>query len=98
MFSLITGNIVDIELPEVDCIITSPPYYRLRDYKHKNQIGQEKTVKEYVENLINVFNKIPLKETGTLFLNLGDSYINGCLAGVPWKICIGFNGFGVDTT
>lgn len=56
--------------------ITSPPYYDLRDYGVKGQIGQEKTVEEYIEKLVEVFREVRrvLKEDGTLWLNLGDSY------------------------
>lgn len=56
--------------------VTSPPYWSLRDYGHKNQIGLEKTPEEYVKTITDVFsliNKV-LKKDGTLWLNLGDSY------------------------
>ena len=63
------------ELPvnSVDCVITSPPYWKQRDYKHSEQIGQEKTYTEYVNRLVEVFNKMKrvLKPTGTFFLNVG---------------------------
>lgn len=60
----------------VDCVITSPPYYGLRDYGHPDQIGLEKTPDEYIENLTLVFEEVRrvLKPDGTLWLNLGDSY------------------------
>lgn len=59
--------------------ITSPPYFGLRDYDHENQIGMEKTPEEYVHNLKLVFNQVHriLKNDGTLWLNLGDSYSAG---------------------
>lgn len=66
------------ELPaeSIDCCITSPPYYGLRDYETDGQIGLEKTWQEYIGKLIKVFNEVKriLKKEGTLFLNLGDSY------------------------
>lgn len=93
-FELIESNIFDITLPEVQCIITSPPYFKLRDYGHDQQLGQENTVEEYVHNLVKVFNSLPLSKTGTLFLNLGDSYIKGKLAGVPWRTAIALSDAG----
>ena len=87
---LITDNILNVSLPEINCVVTSPPYYRLRDYGHKDQFGQENTVNEYVDNMTKVFNHVAssMPDTGTLFLNLGDSYIKGHLAGVPWRVAL----------
>jgi DNA modification methylase len=65
-------------LPEesVHCVITSPPYYGLRDYGHAAQIGLESSVEDYVEKLVAVFREVRrvLREDGTVWLNLGDSY------------------------
>ena len=65
-------------LPEgsIDCCITSPPYWGLRDYGNDGQLGLEKTPEEYVANLVNVFREVKrvLKKDGTFWLNLGDSY------------------------
>ncbi len=60
----------------VDCVITSPPYFNLRDYGVDGQIGLEKTYQEYIDKLINIFNEVKrvLKKNGTCFVNLGDSY------------------------
>lgn len=60
----------------IDCCITSPPYYGLRDYGVQGQIGLEASPEEYVANLADVFREVRrvLKEDGTLWLNLGDSY------------------------
>jgi len=60
----------------VDCIVTSPPYFNLRNYKIKGQIGLEKTVDEYTKKIIEVFEecKRVLKKEGTCWINLGDSY------------------------
>lgn len=62
-----------------DCVVTSPPYYWLRDYGVDNQIGQEETVNEYVETISSVMDEVyrVLKPTGLLFLNLGDTYYSG---------------------
>lgn len=60
----------------IDCCVTSPPYYGLRDYGHKDQIGLEETPELYVQKLVEVFRDVKrvLKKDGTLWLNLGDSY------------------------
>jgi len=59
-----------------DCCITSPPYWRLRNYGIEGQLGLEKTPEEYVEKLVAVFREVKrcLKKTGTCWLNLGDNY------------------------
>ena len=59
--------------------VTSPPYYGLRDYGgEEKQIGQEQSPEEYIENLVQVFKEVKnvLKDDGTLWVNLGDSYYN----------------------
>ena len=62
----------------IDMIITSPPYLGLRNYNVDGQIGQEKSPEEYTETLRSVFSacKRVLKDTGTLWLNLGDTYMS----------------------
>lgn len=62
----------------VDCIVTSPPYWGLRDYGVAGQLGLEDTPEEYVAKMVLVFNEARrvLKPDGTLWLNLGDSYAN----------------------
>lgn len=77
---LISGNCVDIlkTLPpkSVQCCVTSPPYYGLRDYGVDGQIGLEQTPEEYVAKLVSVFRLVRdvLRDDGSLWLNLGDSY------------------------
>ena len=63
----------------VDCIVTSPPYYSLRDYKVDGQIGLEDTVTDYVQALCSVMDEAyrVLKKSGTLFINIGDTYYSG---------------------
>ena len=60
----------------VNCVVTSPPYYQLRDYGEEGQIGMEDTPKEYIDRLVSLFREIRrvLKDDGTLWVNLGDSY------------------------
>jgi DNA modification methylase len=66
------------KLPDdsVDCVVTSPPYWRLRDYEVKGQIGQESNIEDYLEKLINVFNEVRrvLKTSGTIWIILNDTY------------------------
>lgn len=77
------GSCVDVlkSLPadSVDCCVTSPPYWGLRDYDNDEQIGWEEHPKDYVKKLVKVFREVHrvLKPQGTLWLNLGDSYIGG---------------------
>jgi DNA modification methylase len=60
----------------VHCCVTSPPYFGLRDYGHEGQIGLEETPDAYVARLVEVFREVRrvLRDDGTLWLNLGDSY------------------------
>lgn len=66
------------QLPDnsINCCVTSPPYWGLRDYGVEGQIGLEKTPEEYVANMVEVFREVKrvLRKDGTLWLNLGDSY------------------------
>lgn len=63
----------------VQCVVTSPPYWGLRDYGVVGQLGLEKTPEEYVAKMIEVFREVQrvLRKDGTLWLNLGDSYAAG---------------------
>src|ERR1051325_12184840 len=78
--SIITGDALKslAGLPDgsVDCCVTSPPYWGLRDYGVNGQIGLEKSPSEFIEKLTAVFSEVQrvLKKSGTLWLNIGDSY------------------------
>lgn len=63
----------------IDCVVTSPPYYALRDYGIEGQIGLEDTPEAYIQKLIDLFREIKrtLKDVGTLWVNIGDSYWGG---------------------
>jgi DNA modification methylase len=77
---IITGDCRDVlrRLPDgsVHCCVTSPPYFGLRDYGVDGQIGLEKTPDAFVAELVAVFHEVRrvLRDDGTLWLNLGDSY------------------------
>lgn len=61
------------------CCVTSPPYWGLRDYDTEGQIGAEERLEDYIENLVNIFRQVRrvLRNDGTLWLNIGDSYTSG---------------------
>jgi DNA modification methylase len=78
--SILTGDCLEVlrGLPDgmAQTCVTSPPYYGLRDYGHAGQIGLEETPDAYVARLVEVFREVRrvLRDDGTLWLNLGDSY------------------------
>ncbi len=65
-----------VGMESIDCVVTSPPYWGLRDYRIEGQLGLEPTPEEYVEKLVCVFRDVwrVLRKDGTVWLNLGDSY------------------------
>lgn len=67
----------ELEAGSVQCCVTSPPYWRQRDYGHPDQIGQEDTPSEYVASIVAVMREVRrvLRPDGTLWLNLGDSHV-----------------------
>lgn len=71
-----------------DLIFTSPPYWKKRDYGVEDQIGQESTPEEYVESLMECFEEWErvLRSSGTILLNIGDTYKNKSRVGIPWKV------------
>ncbi len=79
---IICGDALKIlrKLPDesVNCVVTSPPYWALRDYGVKRQIGLESSIEEYLERLLAIFAEIQriLKPTGTCWVNFGDTYAN----------------------
>jgi DNA modification methylase len=68
----------NLEPESVQTIVTSPPYFGLRDYGVDGQIGGEETPEDYIDALVNVFESLApaLRKDGTIWLNLGDSYAN----------------------
>lgn len=75
-----------LQMPDghFDCIVTSPPYWGLRDYGVPGQIGAEPTIDDYIADLVRLFREArrTLADDGTLWLNIGDSYTSG---GRTWR-------------
>jgi DNA modification methylase len=88
--TVITGDAADTGLPDksVDLIVTSPPYWRKRDYGVDGQIGLEATPAGYVESIMRCMRewRRVLTDYGSVFLNVGDTYLDRSLAGVPAMI------------
>lgn len=97
---ILTGDCREIlplqEDNSIDCVVTSPPYYGLRNYEVDGQIGMEETPDAYVSQMVKVFHEVKrvLRDDGTLWLNIGDSYARGgtpgCkpkdMIGIPWRV------------
>ncbi|NLH78624.1 MAG: site-specific DNA-methyltransferase [Acidobacteria bacterium] len=83
MLRILNGDALEMlrTLPDesVNCCVTSPPYYGLRDYGAAGQIGLESTPEQYIERLVSVFREVRrvLRNDGTLWVNIGDSYAGG---------------------
>jgi DNA modification methylase len=77
---ILQGDVLEMlrTLPDesVNCVVTSPPYWGLRDYGVDGQIGLEPTPKEFVDKMVEVFREVRrvLRRDGTCWVNLGDSY------------------------
>lgn len=80
----------------IDCTVTSPPYYQQRDYTGNDQIGLEQTPEEYIERLVAVFRETLRATTGSgsLWLVLGDKYVDGELLGMPWRVALALKEIG----
>lgn len=89
----ISGDCLKVlkEIPEgtIDCVITSPPYWGHRLYSGGG-IGQEKKYSHYIENITLITAEIYriIKPSGSFWLNIGDTYRNKNLLGIPWRIAI----------
>lgn len=87
MNQLLTGDSLTLlrTLPDnhVDCVVTSPPYWGLRDYGIEGQLGLEKTFEEYLAKLSAIFAELRrvLKPSGTAWVNMGDCYAHGACGG-----------------
>ncbi|HZS75011.1 MAG TPA: site-specific DNA-methyltransferase [Ktedonobacteraceae bacterium] len=73
----------------IDFCMTSPPYWNKREYSN-GSLGLEKTYQDYISHLITIFAEVKrvLKPTGSFWLNIGDSYLNKSLVGIPWRVAL----------
>ena len=73
----------------IDFAMTSPPYWAKREYSNGG-IGIENDYNDFIENLLTIFHELQrvLKKTGSFWLNIGDSYLNKQLLGIPWRLAI----------
>lgn len=81
----------------VHCVVTSPPYYAQRDYGgESDQIGREQTPEEYVAQIVKVMDEVrqTMRRDATLWLNLGDKFIDGHLLGMPWRVAFAMKAAG----
>ena len=90
--TIICGDALETlqQLPSqlIDVVVTSPPYYQQRDYRRRGQLGREPTPTGYVERLVVIFSEIRrvLRQSGSLWIVLGDKYVRGELLGLPWQV------------
>lgn len=97
---LLHGHVLDelktIPDQSIHCVVTSPPYYNLRDYEEENQIGLESTYQEYIAKMVEVFGEVRrvLRDDGCCWINIGDTYASQSgdtgvkpkdLIGIPWR-------------
>ena len=93
-YSLLTGDstmvLKTFEPKSVDCVVTSPPYWGQRDYGKVDAIGLEADFESYVERLMGVFDQVyrVTADEGSLWLNMGDRYVNKNLVGMPWRVAL----------
>jgi len=78
---LVLNSDIELAIPfipdkSLDLIVTSPPYYKQRDYEFDGQIGQEQTPEEYINKMVDIFTRLrdKVKDSGCFFLNIGDKY------------------------
>jgi len=80
------------EIPDqtVQAVVTSPPYWNLRNYDKDDQLGQEKDAEDYITNMVEVFRECrrTLNDDGVFWLNVGDGYTNKNLDCIPWRLAL----------
>lgn len=102
MIRLLTGDcravLPTLSAASVQCVVTSPPYYGLRDYGVVGQLGLEATPDQYVATMVDVFREVRrvLRDDGTCWVNVGDSYSTGNSGQRVRDTCGGFQ-LGLDT-
>jgi len=101
---ILQGNCIDkikeLEDNSIDCVVSSPPYFGLRDYGTDEQFGLEKTYQDYLANTVKVFEtfKPKLKDTATIWWNVGDSYSSGSRTSTTNQSLRGNKDYGVTRT
>lgn len=80
MYKLVNSDALEalktLDNESIDCVATSPPYWNLRDYNHKEQLGSEKCFTTYLNRLWHIFDEVKrvLKPSGTCWVNISDTY------------------------
>jgi len=101
---IIHGNCIDkikeLKDNSIDSVVSSPPYFGLRDYGADGQFGLEKTYQDYLANTVKVFEtfKPKLKDTATIWWNVGDSYSSGKRTSTTNQSLRGNKEYGVTRT
>ena len=104
MIKILQGNCIDkikeLDDNSIDCVVSSPPYFGLRDYGVGGQFGLEKTYHDYLANTVKVFEtfKPKLKDTATIWWNVGDSYSSGLRKSTTNQSLRGGKDYGVTRT
>jgi len=104
MIKYLEGNCIDkmkeLEDNSIDCVVSSPPYFGLRNYGVDGQFGLEKTYQDYLTNTVKVFEtfKPKLKDTATIWWNVGDSYSSGLRKSTTNQSLRGGKDYGVTRT
>ena len=104
MIKILQGNCIDkikeLDDNSIDCVVSSPPYFGLRDYGVDGQFGLEKTYYNYLANTVKVFEtfKPKLKDTATIWWNVGDSYSSGKRTSTTNQSLRGGKDYGVTRT
>jgi DNA modification methylase len=88
--TILIGDARDIPIADnsVDLVVTSPPYWQKRDYGVEGQIGQESHPSEYVDAMVDCLRewRRVMRPSGSVFLNIGDTFRNRSLAGIPGRV------------
>jgi len=101
---ILHGNCIDkikeLDDNSIDCVVSSPPYFGLRDYGVEGQFGLEKTYQEYLSNTVKIFKtfKPKLKDNATVWWNVGDSYSSGKRTSTTNQSLRGNKNYGVTRT
>lgn len=92
--ALVNGDSAEVlqHVPDesIDCVMTSPPYWGVRDYDGDTGLGLEDDVDRFIDNLLEIFEEVHrvLKPEGSFWLNIGDTYEDKDLVGVPWRTAL----------